>query len=299
MISLKHVLITILLLLGLIEPVLFNSLLNCDLINCVPAQGHMLNPEHSHNLVADPPLFYFEHKTPVRETNGQVSQQFSLIFKDNDPDLMEVYFTEDQDSIIYKSSIKDRKVMIRAHRPTAFQLWAVAQKNENTFVAHTNCMLFGNSKTETERIIFFPKTNEVPYIEMLPSKQPYWPQTGQEFIFRISSRASLENFAVPVGLMVFSNNEAIALKPYDRLRYVYTPVHDRYLRWDSVRTGRNDILFTQIKGTDHCFNLTHTLYVYRSRTAFENYSIGAAIFSASCFFFTGWIILNRKRRAPW
>ncbi|MBN1931127.1 MAG: hypothetical protein JW786_05910 [Desulfobacterales bacterium] len=299
MLYLKHFLIIIffLFLTGLIEPASFNRL---DLINCMPVHGHMLNSgPYRNKRIPNSPSFYFEHKAPLRETNGQVSQVFSLIFKDNDPDLMDVYFTEDRNPTIYKSSIKDGKVIIRAHRPTVFQLWAVARKGENTFIAHTNCMLFGNSKTKAERIIFFPKTPEAPYIEMQASKQPYWPQTGQEFIFRISSKTGFVRFALPTDLMVLSNNKVFALKSYDRLRYVYTPAHDQYLRKAGVRAGRNDILFTQLREADHCFNLTHTLYVHRSRTAFENYAIGAAVFGASCFFFIGWIILNRKRRTPW
>lgn len=301
---LKYILITGLLLSGLMEPVLFNGLFNCNLFNynlvrSGLAHGHKLNSGLSHTLIPDTPLFYFERNATVRETNGQRSQKFSLIFEGDDPDLMEVYFTEDLDSTIYKADIKNGNVLIKAHRPTLFRLWALARTGKNTFVAHTSCVLYGNSRIKAERVIFFPTLHGVPYIEMLFSHQTFWPQTGQEFIFRVNSGTELKSFPAPERMTVYSNNGVIDLKPDDTLRYAYIPAHDRRLRQTSVKAGRNDILFTKLKGTDQNFNLTHTLYVHRSRTAFKKYPIGAVVFGVSFFFFTSWIIFNRKKSFPW
>ena len=87
---LKHIMMTGLLLSGLTEPVLFNALFNCYLMDPGPAYGHPLNPGLSNTFMTDTPLLYFEYKLYERKRDGQVSQQLNLIFKDS-PDLIEVY----------------------------------------------------------------------------------------------------------------------------------------------------------------------------------------------------------------
>jgi len=296
---LKHVLIAGLLLAGLTAPVLLNGRFNCDLLCSGLAYGQMPNQALSHTAVPDILLLYFEHQAPVREINGQVSQQFRLIFKGGDPDMATVCFTEDRNSATYRADIKDGKVIIRAHRPTVFRLWAVFRKGKNIFVAHTCCILFGDSEIEAERVNFIAQTHAVPYIEMLPSRQSYWPQTGQEFIFSITAVTGIQTSAISESMMASSNNRVFSLKPDNASRYAYAPAHDRHLMQTSIRAGRNDIIFTHIKRKDQSFNLTHTLYVHRSRTAFDKHAVGAAVFSISFVFFFGWIIIHRKRNTPW
>jgi len=78
---LKYIIIMILLLPGLVDPVFLNNLSIFNRINSGLAHGDLLNTDPSHARAPDTPLFYFEHKAPVREANGQTTQQFNLVFK--------------------------------------------------------------------------------------------------------------------------------------------------------------------------------------------------------------------------
>lgn len=67
---LKHILMTGLLLSGLTEPVLFNGLFNCYLMDPGPAYGHLLNPGLSNTFMTDTPLLYCSILN-IRSMNGK------------------------------------------------------------------------------------------------------------------------------------------------------------------------------------------------------------------------------------
>ena len=245
------------------------------------------------------PGLWFEQEPSVRENDGRTSKKIRVRFRGVGPDRLAAYYTVGRKEVCYRADMRDGVITLTSRRTADFHIWAVGDWDGQSHVARTDAVLFADDGGKAERAICYPESHAVFSLELDAGRVPYWPQTGQSFMFRIRAGGFGESAEVLGPLRVFTNGRMRELTPDEKPAAVYVPDHDSVLRRAGAVAGRNDVVFTTVRAGRREWRLTYTLYVHRSRTAFEHKGGGAAVLAAGFFFTTGWILLHRKRRAPW
>ncbi len=251
-------------------------------------------------LWADPLVAVFifiQHLDKKNDKHGRVHQAFKLVCTDKKVEAIAVFYRENRGPTLYQTKVADACFTISADRPSGIQVFAIARTAHKTLLAHTETMLFGQSKTLPERVAVDPTATAglsiLPYIDLVSPDNYYWNQTGQTFRFRIKAPFD----AGQTNLSVLENGRTHSLSPNRGSEFVYVPPHDPNLRKAGVQAFRNDILFACVMEGGAEFKLTYSLMVHRSRYALNNHPAGIAVFTVSVFFFAGLIMI--KRKTPW
>ncbi len=229
--------------------------------------------------------------------NGQVCQAFKLIGADNMVDAAAVYYQEVRSPVLYQAGVSEACFTICADRPSRIRVFAMAHTPLRFFLAQTDTALFGRSKSPPERSPADRMVTDMlsihPYIEVISPGNLYWNQTGQNFQFRIVTPFEVTRRH----LSVLENGRRRRLLSNRESVFAYVPAHDRDLREAGPHACRNDILFVRLADGASEFNLTYSLLLHRSRSAFDNHAAGTAVFAFSVLFFAGLVLM--KRRTPW
>ncbi len=248
--------------------------------------------------------FYFEYLDLEKEKNGLATQKFELHSGGISFDSLVVYYRAGNDKIYYQAKIYDNIVTISSEKSSYFTLYALGKNKKGLYIAKTSFCLFGNSQEIPEKHPAVLPDEVMPDIELISPKFNYWPQTGQHFKFKLVTEFMPETekgFAIKeLKFVVKENQRVIELAPDVNMVFSYVPAHDKELRQKGVSGTRQDIVFVHDETDNAFYQITYTILLHRSRTAFLSKKTGAAVLTGSLLLFLTWIILKRKRKtAQW
>jgi hypothetical protein len=198
-------------------------------------------------------------------------------------------------SVPVRSLNNKAHIKIKAGKASFIEVCLTVREKDTVYTAETSFYLFGKSGKETERENPADKPVLFPIVSILSPAYNYWPQTGEEYTFKVNSG---KDPGKSIKIMAIDKKKISPLNPRGNGEFTYTPPHDRDLDTQSAGAYKGNIIQIKEKRGSRMYKRTYTLLLHRSRYAYLHLKSGLVLVSGTMAFFLSLVIFTRRKKYP-